>query len=906
MSDLRPTPLFPARTPGTSPIRIFVPGTDARKRYEILSVLGSGRSTVVYAAFDRERRREVALKIFRVSGMSDTALERLKREVALAHDSGSPRLVRVFSIERAGDAVTLSMERVSGCSLKSRLAAGRLSLEEAIRISVETLDALKVLHELGLVHRDVKPGNILIDDGEAVKLTDFGLARRWEQGESRSGDGESYSGTIDYLAPEQALGGHVDARSDLYSFGVVVYEMLTGEVPLRESSSIGTVLAHVKRNAPDVRTARPDTPDWLAQMVARLLSKDPAHRYGSAEAVLSDLLAREMRLKRPWRIPPSLIRGCLIGASLLLSIGAWQLFFSPRFQRVVVDSRVGARAVDGDGRVLWVQPDLTRVEYADLLRGSGRTSQKVAAFLAGGHDTDPDFTHTLVLLDAETGRVERGVFLPDPASSFPGFSNTFAVTGMKAVDLFGNGHEQLVITYAHMPSGPGYSILYDPRSEEARVLFVSTGSQRFIGTADLLGDGTRSLLFSGANPALGNSTGIAALRIPVRLRGDPNRPEAPWGATPDRDASDGAPTGLIWYALAPDGDSSVPGSITIDAARRVITLERGERGPLLLGFDGFFRRDRQELPLADRRAARERTYERLRQARLEMRAGANAKALRETEGALIEAERAGDRALLDWASRLRGTALFASGERVEGERLMSALAEKPELTTAVSLDAARAEHLAGELDRAIAWYRRAVKERPHESEVGDGRDRHEALEGLILALGEKGRWDEASDQVARFSLAVPGRSAMRRALGEYIEWRSGAAHPQGPLPPLDGAEPDLHRYWRLELRAARGERGEALASDLVREYARSSTTRGLLLSLHAELFERRGRHVAALAFSRRAFGFVAGERWTEIWARAHFGIVAGRYSALLRSAARWREERSVEREARVRSRSGES
>jgi serine/threonine protein kinase len=899
MSDLRPTHLFPARTPATSPIRIFVPGTNARTRYEIRSVLGSGRSAVVYAAFDRERQEEVALKIFRATGMSDTALHRLKREVAVVHDSGSPRLVQVFSIERAGDAVALSMERVSGSSLRTRLGAGGLSLAEAIRVSVGTLEALKVLHDLGLVHRDVKPGNILIDDGGAVRLTDFGLARRWEQGEARSGGGEGYSGTIDYLAPEQALGGHVDARSDLYSFGVVLYEMLTGEVPLKESSSIGTVLAHVKRNAPDIRTARPDTPDWLALMVARLLAKDPSHRYGSADAVLSDLLACEMRLKRPWRIPSSLVRWCVIGASLLLSIGAWQLFSSPRFRRIVVDPRAGARALDGDGRVLWVQPDLTRVEYANLLRSSGRTSQKVAAVLAGGHDTEPDFTHTLVLLDSETGRVERGVFLPDPASSFPGFSNTFAVTGMKAVDLHGNGHEQLVITYAHMPPGPGYSILYDPRSEEARVLFVSTGPQTFIGTADLLGDGTRSFLFSGANPALGNSTGIAALRIPVRRLGDPNRPEAPWGATPDRDASDGAPTGLIWYALAPGGDGGIPSSIAIDASRRVITLERGERGPLLLGFDGFFRIDRQELPLADRRAARVRTYERLRRAMLEMRAGEKAKALEETEGALTDAERAADRALLDWASRLRGAALLAGGERVEGERLMFALAERPELTTAASLDAARAEHLAGELDRAITWYRRAVKERSRGSE---GSDRQEALEGLVLALGEKGRWGEAADEVARFSLTVPGRSATRRALAEYIEWRSGGAHPQGLLPPLDGAEPDLHRYWRLELRAARGERGEALASDLVREYARSSATRGLLLSLHAELFERRGRRVQSLAFSRRAFGVVAAERWTEPWARAHFGIVAGRYAALLRRSARWHEALTVEREARVRSR----
>ncbi|MEO6323279.1 MAG: serine/threonine-protein kinase [Thermoanaerobaculia bacterium] len=901
MSDLRPTQLFPARSRGSSPIRIFVPGTDARTRYEIRSVLGSSGSTVVYAAFDRQRGEEVALKIFRMSGMSDTALLRLEREVAQVHDAGNPRLVRVFAIERAGDAVTVSMERVSGCSLKSRLGAGRLSLDEAIRISVETLEALKGMHELGLVHRDVKPGNILIDEHEAVRLTDFGLARRWEQGEGRSAEGEGYSGTIAYLAPEQAMGSHVDSRSDLYSFGVVLYEMLTGEVPLREASSIGTVLAHVKRNAPDVRSVRPETPVWLARMVAGLLAKDPSHRYPSADAVLDDLRARRMRLRKPWHIPSSLIRAGVIGASLLLAASAWHYFSSPRFKRIVVDSRVGARAVDADGRVLWVQPDLTRVEYADILQGTGQASQKVAAFLAGGHDTEPDFTHTLVLLDAETGRVERGVFLPDPSGSFPGFSNTFAVSGMKAVDLHGNGHQQLIITYAHIPRGPGYSIVYDPRTEEARVLFVSTGPQRFIGTADLAGDGTLALLFAGSNPALGNAMGIAALRIPVRRSRDPNRPESPWGATPDRDASDGGPTGLMWYALEPAGDGGLPGSITVDAQRRVISLDRGERGVMLLDFEGFFRMERHELPLAERSAARERTYERLRQARLEMRAGAHEQALRETEAALLEAERAGDRALLEWASRLRGTALLAAGERVEGERLLSALAQRPELTAAVALDAGRIEHLRGELDRAIVWYRRAVRERSPSSGF-DGSEREEALEGLVLALGEKGRWEEASEEVAHFALVVPGRSAARRALRDYIDWRTGTARVQNVLPELDGSEPDLHRAWRLELRAARGERPEALAGDLVREYARSSSTRGLLLSLHGELFERRGRRQEAIAFSRRAYGVVAGDRGSQLGARAQFGVVAGRYAELLRRSARWREANAIEREARRHSR----
>lgn len=229
-------------SPGEQPvsvIRIFAPGTEIGQRYEVRRVLGTGGSAVIYAVFDRELRREIALKVLRPDRMSEPALKRFRREVAVAREAQSPRLVRVFDIGQSGDVVYLTMEIVEGESLRDRLEAGSLSVSETVRMGKQVLEGLKVLHGLGVVHRDVKPGNILLTPDGDVKLADFGLARAWEGDESRATAADAVIGTLEYLSPEQALGKEVDARSDLYSFGVVLFEMLTGQVPYQGETSLG-------------------------------------------------------------------------------------------------------------------------------------------------------------------------------------------------------------------------------------------------------------------------------------------------------------------------------------------------------------------------------------------------------------------------------------------------------------------------------------------------------------------------------------------------------------------------------------------------------------------------------------------------------------------------------------------
>ena len=182
-------------------MRLFAPGTEIGRRFEIRAVLGTGGSAVVYEAFDRELKRRVALKVLRTDRTSEAALKRFRREVAIARDAASPRLVRVFDIGQAGDTVFLTMDLVEGESLRDLLARGPLAPKEACRVAVEVLRALADLHALGIVHLDMKPGNDLLGEGGEVKLADFCLARHWEGAETRVTETAWLVGTGESLSP---------------------------------------------------------------------------------------------------------------------------------------------------------------------------------------------------------------------------------------------------------------------------------------------------------------------------------------------------------------------------------------------------------------------------------------------------------------------------------------------------------------------------------------------------------------------------------------------------------------------------------------------------------------------------------------------------------------------------------
>jgi hypothetical protein len=257
-------------------------------RYEIQQVLGQGGMGIVLKAFDPALRRLVALKVL-APGLagSPTARERFKREARAAAAVRHDHLVAVHGVHEAQGLPYLVMQYVAGESLQARLdRAGPLDVEEVVRIGREAAEGLAAAHARGLIHRDVKPANILLEDGfDRVKITDFGLARA--AADVPLTQHGVVAGTPEYMAPEQARGEPVDHRADLFSLGSVLYAMCTGRPPFAGDTPLG-VLRGVSDDAPPpVRARNVDVPPWLDQLIGRLLAKNPNDRIQSAADVAS-------------------------------------------------------------------------------------------------------------------------------------------------------------------------------------------------------------------------------------------------------------------------------------------------------------------------------------------------------------------------------------------------------------------------------------------------------------------------------------------------------------------------------------------------------------------------------------------------------------------------------------------
>ncbi|MCA9062039.1 MAG: serine/threonine protein kinase [Planctomycetaceae bacterium] len=255
-------------------------------RYDVERLIGSGGMGVVFKAFDTELNRPVAVKILApyLAG-SGAARKRFSREARAAAAVVHEHVVAIHNVESDGEAPFLVMQYVAGESLQQRLdREGPLELREILRIALQTASGLAAAHAQGLVHRDVKPSNILLEQGvERALLTDFGLARA---GDDASLTHTGYHpGTPQYMSPEQARGDSVDARSDLFSLGSVLYIMCTGRLPFRADTSYG-VLRRITDNEPrPIREINPDIPPWLERLVQRLQAKSAEQRFPSAAQV---------------------------------------------------------------------------------------------------------------------------------------------------------------------------------------------------------------------------------------------------------------------------------------------------------------------------------------------------------------------------------------------------------------------------------------------------------------------------------------------------------------------------------------------------------------------------------------------------------------------------------------------
>jgi len=272
-------------------------GTHLSGRYRLDAQIGSGGMSTVYRAFDTVLERQVAVKLMRRDiAHNPDQLERFRREARAVAQLNHPHIVQVIDAGEETDASTqpptttpyIVFEYVEGQTLKERIRHfGRLDVPEAVAYAIEIARALGAAHDRGIVHRDVKPQNILVDAEGSAKVTDFGIARTLEQ-EGLTADGRVL-GTTDYVSPEQALGHPVTGQSDLYSLGVVLYEMLTGDVPFHGENQVAVAMKHVREELPDVQWRRPEVSSALASVLDRLTAKDLSVRYQTDREVIADL-----------------------------------------------------------------------------------------------------------------------------------------------------------------------------------------------------------------------------------------------------------------------------------------------------------------------------------------------------------------------------------------------------------------------------------------------------------------------------------------------------------------------------------------------------------------------------------------------------------------------------------------
>jgi eukaryotic-like serine/threonine-protein kinase len=278
------------------------PGSLFSGRYDVLGTIGKGGMGVVYRARDRQLDEVVALKVLRSDVLKDdpTLLERFKQEIKLARRITHRNVLRTHDFGETQGTPYISMEYLEGVTLKDLIRGkGALPLPVGLRIAKQMCLGLEAAHQEGVVHRDIKPQNMLIipETGD-LKIMDFGIARVSEMKAGAAGltSTGTVMGTPDYMPPEQAQGQPADFRSDIYSLGIVLYEIFTGHLPFTGDSVMAVVLAHIQKPAPAPRQANPAIPPELEAIILRCMEKSPAKRYQGVEEVLEDLGVVSTRL----------------------------------------------------------------------------------------------------------------------------------------------------------------------------------------------------------------------------------------------------------------------------------------------------------------------------------------------------------------------------------------------------------------------------------------------------------------------------------------------------------------------------------------------------------------------------------------------------------------------------------
>lgn len=262
-------------------------GQTLQGRYRVEGLIGQGGMSYVYRAFDQKLDRMVAIKVLKSEYCEDAEfIQKFQNEARAAARLNHPNIVAAYDVVDEGKLHFIVMELVEGITLKNYIRRkGRLDNKEAVGIALQVLDGIAQAHKLGIVHRDIKPQNMIVGEDGVVKVADFGVARAATQQTVNA----TVMGSVHYISPEQARSGLADARSDIYSFGCTLFEMLTGKVPFDGENAVGVVLSHVETPPPHVRDLAPEVYPALDQIVWRCMQKRPEKRYKNIEELGEDL-----------------------------------------------------------------------------------------------------------------------------------------------------------------------------------------------------------------------------------------------------------------------------------------------------------------------------------------------------------------------------------------------------------------------------------------------------------------------------------------------------------------------------------------------------------------------------------------------------------------------------------------
>ena len=257
-------------------------------RYKILDHLGTGGMATVWLGYDTILDRQVAIKTFKIDANDEDAVKRFNREAKAVTSLSHPNIVSIYDVENEGEFYYLILEYVEGMTLKDYMVKNpRIPIETIVHIAKQIAAGLSHAHQNGIIHRDIKPQNILMNENLTCKITDFGIARAY--GDTTLTQTNQMLGTVYYLSPEQARGNVATAQSDIYSLGILIFEMITGQIPFKGESAVAIALKHLQEELPDIDKFRENVPQSVKNIVLQATMKNPNERYISSKELFEDL-----------------------------------------------------------------------------------------------------------------------------------------------------------------------------------------------------------------------------------------------------------------------------------------------------------------------------------------------------------------------------------------------------------------------------------------------------------------------------------------------------------------------------------------------------------------------------------------------------------------------------------------